>query len=136
MQFLLAGHTKLGERLNEPGFANLKQRIGTRFKLLPLGLNDTHRYLAHRALLAGAEEPLFDHGIVIRIYSLSRGIPRLINVVADALLMQAYLRNSRQVDIDDVRLVSRDLDLRYAPIVNRPPAHTVGAAQHQTVTDW
>lgn len=120
LQFLLAGHTCLGERLNRPDMANLKQRIGTRFKLPPLNLIETQRYITHRCLLAGAAKSLFDHAVVIRIYSLSRGLPRLINTVADALLLQAYLRGNRTVELEDVRLVSRDLELNYAPIIERP----------------
>lgn len=120
LQFLLAGHLSLAERLNRPQLANLKQRIGCRFKLPALTLNETQRYIAHRCLLAGASRLLFDRAIVIRLYSLTRGLPRLINTVADALLLQAFLRGSRSVEVEDVRLVSRDLDLSYAPIIKRP----------------
>jgi len=119
LQFLLAGHLTLSERLNRPALANLKQRIGCRFKLPALTLNETQRYIAHRCLLAGASRLLFDRAVIIRIYSLTRGLPRLINIVADALLLQAFLRGNRSVDVEDVRLVSRDLDLSYAPIVKR-----------------
>jgi len=63
---------------------------------------------------------LFERAVVIRIYSLTRGLPRLINTVADALLLQAFLRGGRSVEVEDVRLVSRDLDLSYSPIIKRP----------------
>ena len=122
LQFILAGHSGLGDCLNHPKLTNLKQRIGARFKLPPLSLSDTQRYIAHRCVLAGASRLLFERGAVIRIYSLSRGLPRLINTLADALLLQAYLRNSRSVEVRDVAPVSRDLDLHYAPIVQRPRA--------------
>lgn len=120
LQFLLAGHNNLADRLNKPALANLKQRIGTRFKLPALNVHETQRYIAHRCLLAGATQPLFDRAVIIRIFSLTRGLPRMINTVADALLLQAFLRNNRRVDLEDIRLVSRDLDLNYAPIVDRP----------------
>lgn len=127
MQFVLAGHKSLARRLNSPRLANLKQRIGMRCELPPLSLLDTQRYMAHRCLLAGADRPLFDHSVVIRVYSLTLGLPRLINTVADALLLHAYLRGSRTVGLQDVAQVAQDLDLRYAPIVRRP--ETASAAE-------
>lgn len=129
LHFVLAGHKSLGRRLNCPQLANLKQRIGMRCELPPLDLLDTQRYIAHRALLAGASEPLFEHSVIIRIYSLTRGLPRMINTVADALLLQAYLRGSRAVTLADVAQVVKDLDLRYAPIINRPDTAVQGAQQ-------
>lgn len=120
LQFMLAGQDRLSERLNRPTLLNLKQRIGSRARLPALTLNETQHYLAHRCRLAGAPRTLFSQTMVIRIYSLTRGLPRLINTVADALLLQAYLRGSRSVGLEDVRLVSRDFDLDYAPIIPRP----------------
>jgi len=106
LQFLLAGHPSLAERLNRHKHANLKQRIGCRFNLPALTLDETQRYIAHRCQLAGAARLLFERA--------------LINTVADALLLQAFLRGGRSVEIEDVRMVSRDLDLSYAPIIKRP----------------
>jgi len=120
LQFLLAGHQSLTDRLNRHRHTNLKHRIGCRFNMPALTLNETQRYIAHRCRLAGASRLLFERAVVIRIYSLTRGLPRLINTVADALLLQAFLRGGRSVEVEDVRLVSRDLDLSYSPIIKRP----------------
>jgi len=120
VQFILAGQRSLSARLNTPALANLKQRVGMRCELPALSLAETQRYIAHRCLLAGSNQELFERPVIIRIYSLSRGYPRLINSIADALLLQAYLRGGRTVTLADVVRVSRDLDLSYAPIVPRP----------------
>jgi len=119
LQFLLIAHNSLAERLNAPALAELKQRFGVRCELPPLSLGGTQRYVAHRCALAGSAEPLFNHGVIIRLYSLTRGLPRLVNLVADALLLQAFLRGGDSVNVDDVRRVRRDLDLHYAPIIPR-----------------
>lgn len=120
LQFILAGHNSLGDRLNSEPLTNLKQRIGMRCELPTLSLGDTQRYIAHRCLLAGATRPLFERAVIIRIYSLTGGCPRLINTVADALLLEAFLAGRRSVELQDVARVSEDLNLRYAPIVQRP----------------
>ena len=120
LQIVLAGHASLGDRLNTKALASLKQRIGMRCNLPALSLSETQRYIEHRCSLAGAARSLFERAIVIRIYSLTSGYPRLINTVADALLLQAFLRGGDSVSLSDVAHVSRDLDLRYAPIIRRP----------------
>jgi len=122
VQFVLAGQRSLSARLNTPSLANLKQRIGVRCELPPLSLAATRRYITHRCLLAGSDQPIFDRAVIIRIYSLSKGYPRLINSIADALLLQAYLRGSRDITMTDIVRVSQDLELSYAPIVPRPNA--------------
>jgi len=120
VQFILAGQRSLGARLNTPSLANLKQRIGTRCELPALSLAATQRYITHRCLLAGSDQPIFGQAVIIRIYSLSRGYPRLINLISDALLLQAYLRGGREITLADLVRVSDDMDLSYAPIVPRP----------------
>ena len=120
VQFILSGQRSLSARLNTPSLTSLKQRISMRCELPALSLAATRHYIAHRCLLAGAEHSLFEQSVVIRIYSLSQGYPRLINSIADALLLQAYLRGGRAVTLADVARVSHDLDLSYAPIVPRP----------------
>jgi|GEM_PF-3313459 len=120
VQFILVGQRSLSARLNTPSLASLKQRIEMRCELPALSLAATQRYIAHRCLLAGSDQPIFSRAVVIRIYSLSGGCPRLINSIADALLLEAYLRGGRDVTMTDVVRVSEDLDLSYSPIVPRP----------------
>ena len=127
VQFILAGQKSLGARLNAPELLSVKQRIGMRCELPALSLTDTKRYISHRCQLAGATRTLFEQSIIIRIYSLSRGYPRMINSIADALLLQAYLRGNRTVTVADVASVSRDLDLSYAPIIRRPRAGQIAS---------
>ena len=120
VQFILVGQRSLSTRLNAPSLANLKQRIGMRCELPALSLAATQRYITHRCLLAGSDQPLFGRAVMIRIFSLSSGYPRLINSIADALLLQAYLRGGQDITMADVVRVSQDLDLSYSPIVPRP----------------
>lgn len=75
LQFLLAGQRSLAERLNRHKHTNLKHRIGCRFNLPALTLGETQRYIAHRCRLAGASRLLFERAVIIRIYSLTRGLP-------------------------------------------------------------
>jgi general secretion pathway protein A len=60
--------------------------------LQPLNLQETTAYIRHRLEVAGLRGgvSLFDSAAVKQIHSLTRGIPRLINVLCDRALLGAY----------------------------------------------
>lgn len=53
---------------------------------------------------------LFDGRALRRLWRASRGIPRLINILAQKCLMLAYGRGVRRIDSALVRLAIRDTD--------------------------
>jgi general secretion pathway protein A len=65
---------------------------------------ETFDYIVHRCRVAGARTPLFDRRAMERVFALSGGIPRLINVICDRALLGAYVREKTVVD---ARIVSR-----------------------------
>jgi general secretion pathway protein A len=74
------------------------QRITGRYHLEPLGREETTLYVRHRMGVAGAQRDVFKPSAIRALYRRSRGIPRLINVVADRALLAAYTRDQRVVD--------------------------------------
>jgi general secretion pathway protein A len=112
LRVVLAGQPALGDRLNEPGFTQLKQRIGLRCSLLPLDLRETAIYIAHRISLAGGDPArAFSREAVIAIYEESRGIPRMINVICENALLTGFAADERPISREIVLEVSRDFDL-------------------------
>jgi general secretion pathway protein A len=112
LRVVLAGQPALGDRLNEPGFTQLKQRIGLRCSLLPLDLRETAIYIAHRMSLAGGDPArAFSREAVITIYEESRGIPRTINVICENALLTGFAADERPIGRAIVLEVSRDFDL-------------------------
>jgi general secretion pathway protein A len=98
LQIILIGQPELRELLERPEMRQVAQRITGRYHLEPLGREDTGLYVRHRMNVAGAQRDVFDRSAIRALYRRSRGIPRLINVVADRALLAAYTRDQRVVD--------------------------------------
>ncbi len=76
----------------------IAQRITGRYHLEPLRKDDTRAYVSHRLRVAGAQSDIFTKRAIDSLYKHSRGIPRLINVIADRALLAAYTQDRRSVD--------------------------------------
>jgi general secretion pathway protein A len=98
LQIILIGQPELRDLLERPEMRQLAQRITGRYHLEPLSKGDTAVYVRHRMRVAGAQSDVFKASAIRRLYKRSRGIPRLINVVADRALLAAYTRDQRIVD--------------------------------------
>src|SRR6266566_4010019 len=57
LSVLLIGQPELETRLHRPANAPLRQRIGMRYRLGPLTLEETIRYIEHRIHVAGGRNP-------------------------------------------------------------------------------
>lgn len=85
------GTPELDELLDRPENAGLKRRIRARARLAPLpSAADTRAYVGHRLAQAGAERPLFAEAALDAVHELSRGYPRLINMICDHALLYGY----------------------------------------------
>jgi general secretion pathway protein A len=98
LQIILIGQPELRDLLERPEMRQVAQRITGRYHLEPLGKEDTTLYVRHRMNVAGAQSDVFKPSAIRALYRRSRGIPRLINVVADRALLAAYTRDQRVVD--------------------------------------
>jgi len=110
LQIVLIGQPELEENLARSDLRQLRQRITVRWSLRPLTRAEVGEYLEHRLRVAGAADPeLFTPGAVRALTRISRGVPRLINAVADRALLAAYTAGSRKVEAKVVRRASREL---------------------------
>lgn len=111
LQIILIGQPELAQMLARPELRQLSQRITARYNLDPLNLDETSAYIQHRLQVAGMspERVVFSPSVVRGIYKATRGIPRVINVVCDRMLLGAYGRNVSQVDHDMLRLAMREV---------------------------
>ncbi|HZF30433.1 MAG TPA: AAA family ATPase [Gammaproteobacteria bacterium] len=98
LQIILIGQPELRDLLGRPEMRQIAQRVTGRYHLEPLSKEDTAAYIRHRMRVAGAQSDVFKASGVRRLYSSSRGIPRLINVVADRALLAAYTQDRHGVD--------------------------------------
>lgn len=111
LHVILFGQPELDARLEQPQLRQLQQRIGFSYRLPPLDLSATGHYLQHRLAVAGYNgQPLFGGAALRALHAASRGIPRLVNVLAHKALMLAYGRGLREVGVSEVALAIRDTD--------------------------
>ncbi|MEL0152368.1 MAG: AAA family ATPase [Halieaceae bacterium] len=100
LQIILIGQPELTEKLSRPELRQLNQRITARYNLQPLNLRETTAYIRHRLEVAGLRggASLFEAAAVKQIHNLTRGIPRLINVLCDRALLGAYGQQRSRVN--------------------------------------
>ncbi|HLQ26008.1 MAG TPA: AAA family ATPase [Acidiferrobacterales bacterium] len=111
LQVVLFGQPELDVRLNQESIRQLKQRISFSCALVPLSFDDVDYYLAHRLSIAGYRGArLFSSRAVKRLFKLSHGVPRLINILAHKSLMAAFGEGASTVEIHHVQLAARDTE--------------------------
>ena len=99
VNILLVGQPELNEKLNQPGCRALLQRIGTRYHMNPLDLKGTEEYIAAALEMAGAKNPreILPHKVIRTIHEYAEGYPRMINILADNVLLLAYSRGEKKI---------------------------------------
>ena len=90
LQIILIGQPELDKMLRRPELRQLSQRITARFHLEPLSRKDISNYVGHRLAVAGANHELFSSSVLKRLFSLSGGVPRIMNIICDRALLGAY----------------------------------------------
>lgn len=115
IQIVLVGQPELGELLSQPSLRQFSQRITVRYHLRPMDQEDTREYIRHRLSVAGSEKELFTEAALNATYKLSRGLPRLINIISDRALLGAYSEDKPKVDKKHVLQACNEL-LRNKPV--------------------
>ena len=126
MTVIIAGQPELAARLNDMRLRQFKQRIGLRCELRPLTETETAGYLAGRIRAAGGVGArVFTRDAVVLIHEHSRGLPRLISLIADNALLGGFAAETRPVGSEIVREVCNDFDMLDAASV---PLHSESPA--------
>ena len=132
LQLILVGQPELKDVLNRPDMLQLAQRVGSDFHLTPLSPEEVDAYIETRMMIAGSQKRVFSEKAVELIAEQSRGVPRVINIIADTALVYAYSAQSDVVDVHTIRDVVRDklsygvFGLAAEPTVPAPPGDASG----------
>ena len=111
IQIVLVGQPNLHEMLGRPELEQLRQRITVRYHLRPLDPGETAAYIHHRLRKAAIGAPLvFASDVTDLIGRSSQGVPRTINVIADAVLLFGYGEDKRIIDAALTREVIAELE--------------------------
>ena len=99
LQIIMIGQPELKEMLLRPELRQLSQRITARFHLGPLSKEELRPYIEHRLSVAGLTRGrLFPDATLRRLFLLTGGVPRLINVICDRALTGAFAQGKELVD--------------------------------------
>ncbi len=112
LQIVLSGQPELEEKLKLPELRQLRQRIMLRCKTGPLSKEQTHDYIAERLRIAGASgELIFSPKAVETIHLYSLGIPRVVNLLCEHSLINAYVEHERPIGPKIVEDVAHEFQL-------------------------
>lgn len=109
LQVILIGQPELQQLLQRNDLRQLAQRITARYHLLPLNLAEVQQYLKYRLQVAGCQRPVFNDKAVKKLFQLSGGIPRLVNLMADRALLGAYSQQQPLVTDKLVTLAASEI---------------------------
>jgi general secretion pathway protein A len=98
LQIILLGQPELATMLARPELRQLAQRIVARYHLGPLSKPEVGVYVRHRLEVAGTTRQLFPASLMGRLYRLSGGVPRVINVICDRALLGTFVQGKDAVD--------------------------------------
>ena len=109
LQIVLAGQPELDQKLRRPELRQLQQRITLRCSTGALSLLETHGYIAERLRIAGASgAAIFTSEAMDAVYFYSHGIPRVVNLLCEHALINAYVEHSRGVTARMVEDAARE----------------------------
>jgi general secretion pathway protein A len=109
LQIILIGQPELRELLARTELRQLAQRITGRYHLNPLSHDETAAYVRHRLRVAGATSDIFAPQALHTVFSLSQGVPRVINVICDRALLGAYSLDRHRVTASLVRSAAAEV---------------------------
>jgi general secretion pathway protein A len=106
LRIVLVGQPQLRKLLLDPNLAQLNQRITLRWHLGRLSSRETAAYVHHRLAVAsgGRATRLFTRPALRLLHGASRGVPRLVNMIAHRALLAAFVAREPRVSR---RLVAR-----------------------------
>jgi hypothetical protein len=111
LQIIMVGQPELKRVIAQPELRALRQRITVSCHIYPLTREETEKYIFHRLDIAGNREAvIFQGGCIDLIHNFSRGIPRLINILCDFLLLTAFIEKTKEISLNMVKDVVADLE--------------------------
>jgi putative secretion ATPase (PEP-CTERM system associated) len=110
LQIILVGQSELRDNLKLPSLEQFRQRITVNYHIPPLDRDETGAYMRHRVQVA-SEGPVvsFPEPVIDIVYDYSGGVPRLINVICDTLLLYGFVEEKRDPDEEMIQEVIKDM---------------------------
>ena len=109
LHLVLLGQPELKKKIDK--VPQLKQRVNVRFHLEPLTRKETQSYIKHRLKVAGSKNEIFEQKSLDKLYTISKGIPRVINNIAQNALFVGATESLKAIPPDIIESVAADLEV-------------------------
>jgi MSHA biogenesis protein MshM len=109
LQVVLFGQPELDRKLASESIRQLRQRITFQYALRGLDREEIGAYVEHRLAIAGhAGAPLFEPRALRALHRASRGVPRLVNILAHKALLLVFGEGGRRASHRHVQAATSD----------------------------
>ncbi len=104
INIILVGQPELKTKLAHPNLRQLAQRISVHYHLNPLTPEETKEYVRFRLKVSGGDqaENIFSEAALDAVARHAKGIPRLINLLCDACMVNAFADEKHVIEENDV----------------------------------
>lgn len=114
LQIVLVGQPELIDKLKLNSLRQLNQRIAVRYHIGALSLEEMTAYIRHRLKIAQNTDFTryiihFTDEAFAAVYHISRGTPRMVNVVCDRALLAGYAAETFTIDHNIIHRCSREV---------------------------
>ena len=112
MKILLVGQDVLRGTLKRAQHADLLNRVSVRYQLRPLSKEQTSHYVDFQISQAGGDVKLFGEEVKDLLHDFTGGLPRAINNLAIACLLQATAVDAARIDEQVFRQAAGEFQLQ------------------------
>ncbi|RXF00624.1 ExeA family protein [Pseudoalteromonas sp. PS5] len=109
LQIVLLGQPELQDTLNTKSMRQLKSRIALSRQFLPLSKAQMAQYIKYKTQASGCDALQVSRLALALIYRATRGVPRLVNLLMDRVLIVLAAKQTSVVSRDIIRLAIVDV---------------------------
>lgn len=106
---ILTGQPMLKDLLRRRALEALNQRIGLRYHIGGLNLDECRPYIEHHLKLAGRTEQLFDDSCYEMIHQIAQGLPRKIGNICTDAMTYVQMKGLRKIDSEIIHIAGNGL---------------------------
>ncbi|NLE64698.1 MAG: AAA family ATPase, partial [Elusimicrobia bacterium] len=109
LQIILVGQPELLEKLKKPSLRQLDSRISVRYHIRSLEEDEIGPYIRHRIRFAGGPDRLkFSPEALRRIFQISKGTPRIINILCEHALLAGFVNETWTIDEEIIKTCAKE----------------------------
>ncbi len=115
LQIILVGQPELLDKLKLPSLRQLNQRVAVRYHILPLEKHEIGEYISYRLKTAraqtnGTPQVCFTDQAVEAVFLISKGTPRVINIICDRALLAGFTQETYTIDEKIIYKCAREVN--------------------------